>query len=340
MFKKIRDTIKQYIRENYRFLITLLCLYLFLAFPLPYYIYTGGGIIPIKDRIEIDTDNKEKGSFNLAYVSEIRGTPFYLLLSHVFKDWEVVKEEDYKLNEEESEEDILFRNKIALEQANQNAILFAYQKAGKKTEVLQKNFYVLYIDDNKKAPLQVGDQIVNVDGKPISSLAMYQEIVQKSAVGDKITLSILRKDKPQKVSVEVFVKEGRKMTGLSIQEVDAIKTNPKISFHFKEIESGPSGGLMMALAIYNRLTKQDYTAGKKIVGTGTLEADGTVGEIGGVLYKLRGAVSKHADIFIVPSGENYEDCLEEVQKRNYKIKLLAVDTFDDAVSKLKELNKN
>ena len=31
---------------------------------------------------------------------------------------------------------------------------------------------------------------------------------------------------------------------------------------------------------------------KKIVGTGTIEEDGSVGEIGGVKYKLSGAVKK------------------------------------------------
>ena len=46
----------------------------------------------------------------------------------------------------------------------------------------------------------------------------------------------------------------------------------------------------MALMIYNALTEQDLTNGKKIVGTGTIERDGSVGVIGGVKYKIMGAV--------------------------------------------------
>ena len=34
-------------------------------------------------------------------------------------------------------------------------------------------------------------------------------------------------------------------------------TNPKIELKFKQSESGPSGGLMLTLAIYNNLTKKD-----------------------------------------------------------------------------------
>ena len=61
----------------------------------------------------------------------------------------------------------------------------------------------------------------------------------------------------------------------------------------------------------NNLTEEDITKGKKIVGTGTIEEDGSVGSIGGVKYKLNGAVRQKADIFLVPAGENYEEALKE-----------------------------
>ena len=41
-----------------------------ILYPLPYYIYTGGGTINVKDKIHIE--NKEtKGDFNLCYVEQI-----------------------------------------------------------------------------------------------------------------------------------------------------------------------------------------------------------------------------------------------------------------------------
>lgn len=330
------QSILGYIKENIRFFLFLLAIYLFFTFPLPYYIYTGGGIIPIKDRVEIKEAYQEKGSFNLAYVSELRGTPVTMLLSKIRKDWDVVKEEVYKISSEDTEKEISFRNKIALESANQNAIYFAYQKAGKSYSIRKKHFYVLYVKEKEKAPLEVGDDIIKVSGEELSSLVMYQNIVKETPVGEKIPLVVLRDGKEETIEVEVFVSDQQKMTGLSVREVDDYETNPTVKLHFKASESGPSGGLMMGLAIYNRLTKEDLTKGKKIVGTGTLESDGTVGEIGGVLYKLRGAVSEKADVFIVPSGENYEDCLEEKNKKKYDIELIAVDSLDDAIEKLKK----
>jgi len=91
--------------------------------------------------------------------------------------------------------------------------------------------------------------------------------------------------------------EGRILVGVILTQVSEVKTDPKIEFHFSKSESGPSGGLMTALSIYNMLTEKDLTKGKTIVGTGTIELDGSIGSIGGVKYKLKGAVKKKAEIF-------------------------------------------
>ncbi len=42
-----------------------------------------------------------------------------------------------------------------------------------------------------------------------------------------------------------------------------------------------TAGLMFTLAIYDQVSGQDLKAGRKIAGTGTIEKDGSVGDIGG-----------------------------------------------------------
>ena len=93
---------------------------------------------------------------------------------------------------------------------------------------------------------------------------------------------------------------------------------------------------MMSLTIYNKLVKEDITKGKKIVGTGTIDVDGNVGEIGGVKYKLIGAVKKKAEVFICPK-ENYEEALSVAKEKNYDIKIIEVSTFDEALEALKNI---
>ena len=49
---------------------------------------------------------------------------------------------------------------------------------------------------------------------------------------------------------------------------------------------GPSAGLMFTLDIYDQLNSEDLRKGRKIAGTGTIESDGSVGDIGGAALKL------------------------------------------------------
>ena len=61
-----------------------------------------------------------------------------------------------------------------------------------------------------------------------------------------------------------------------------------------------------------------------------------VGSIGGVEYKIKGAEKKGADIFFVPRGENYEEAKKIVEEEHYKIKLIPVSTFEEALNYLLE----
>ena len=92
----------------------------------------------------------------------------------------------------------------------------------------------------------------------------------------------------------------------------------------------------MALMTYNALTKQDLTHGKNIVGTGTINLDGTVGEIGGVKYKLMGAVRKNADVLLVPEG-NYEEAMKVKKDKGYDIDIVSVKKLSDAINYLEGL---
>ena len=95
---------------------------------------------------------------------------------------------------------------------------------------------------------------------------------------------------------------------------------------------------MTTLAIFNALTEYDYTRGLKIAGTGTLDIYGDVGEIGGVNYKLLGAVYGKADIFFVPKA-NYDEAIKLKKENNYDIEIVEINTFDEAVEYLKNIKK-
>ena len=116
------------------------------------------------------------------------------------------------------------------------------------------------------------------------------------------------------------------------------ETIPKVKINVDDNESGPSGGLITALAIYNSLVETDITNNLTIVGTGTIEEDGSIGSIGGVEYKLKSAVRSNADLFIVPMDENYESAIKYKKENNYEIDIIGVSTFDEAVKYLENVN--
>jgi len=337
MANKLYEKIKKFMKENGKSILVFLGLYLILSFPLPYYVYAGGGTIDISKRINIKSSNKKDYKMYLAYVKELKGNTATYLLSKVFRDWELEKEEDVKLNDDETVEDVSIRDHLSLKNANQTAILLAYQKAGKEVRIKATHPYVAYIEKKESDGVRIGDEIVKVEDNEYKDVDTLKSIIEKKEVGDKIKLVVKRNGKEKDVYATIKNYQERKIAGISITNIYDYETNPKIELKFKQSESGPSGGLMLTLAIYNSLVDKDITNGKKVVGTGTISEDGSIGSIGGVKYKLNGAVRQKADIFLVPAGENYEEAIKEAKKKNYSIKIEDVSTFDEALKKLKKI---
>ncbi len=340
MLNKVYLRLKKFMKDYYKTIIFLVICYFVFTFPLPYYIYAGGGTININDRVVIDGDkDKSKGSLNFAYVKELEGNVASFILGNIIPGYDIEKQEDVELNEDETSEDIMFRNKIYLENANQTAIMLAYQKAGKEVRIKNKHFYIIYLEDKEEDGLRVGDELLKVNGKEIENVEDYTNEIQNHEVGEKIKVTVKRDDKEKDVMATVKEGDDYKVTGVSVSTIYEYKTNPKVELNFKDSEGGPSGGLMLTLAIYDKLTKGDLTNGLKIVGTGTISSDGTVGEIGGVKYKLNGAVKAKADLFLVPKGDNYKEALKEKEEHDYDIEIKAIGTFDEAVEYLECLKK-
>ena len=89
----------------------------------------------------------------------------------------------------------------------------------------------------------------------------------------------------------------------------------------------------MSLSIYSAISDKDILKGRNIAGTGTIDMNGNVGEIGGIKYKIMGAVKNKMDVVLVPSA-NYEEAIKVKEAKNYKIKIVKVDTFMDAIDYL------
>ncbi len=332
MFTKIYEKSKDFIKENYKSLIVLVIIFMVFTIELPYSIYTPGGAVNLNDRVNVENKEEVKGSFNMAYVSMVKGSIPFLLLSKVFPDWDIVKKEDITAKGESMDE-LMIRERLYLQESMDNAIINAYQKASKEINIKSIINNVSYISEESESDLKVGDQIISVNGINISSITELKEIVEKLNENEKVNLKIKRKEKERDAYATTYKIDGVTKIGISFVTTYDYEATPKVNIKSKATEAGSSGGLMMSLTVYNQLTETDITKGKKIVGTGTIDIDGNVGEIGGVKYKLIGAVKNKADIFICPE-ENYEEAISVAKDKDYDIKIISAKTFDEALEKL------
>ena len=333
MFSKFYDKLKKSMKDNYKEILVYIAIFILLTIHLPYYIYVGGGTINLEDRIELS--GKINGSYNLAYVKQIRATIPTYLLSHIISTWDLESIEDVKLGENEDVGDIVKRDKLYLEEANANAIINAYKLANKKIEIKSSDYKVIFISQDSNTDIKIGDTLISVNDVPIKNSKEYKEYLKEKNIGEKLNVKVNRDGK--EINCYAYLKEieNEKMIGLYLVNVYDYEVDPKITLNFKNNETGPSGGFMLSLAIYDRLTENDLLKGRKIVGTGTIDEEGNVGEIGGVKYKLMGANQDHADIFFVPK-ENYEEALQVKNKYQYKIEVIPITTLQEAIAFLEK----
>lgn len=333
MHNKIYDKLKSFIVDSCKIIIFLLVLFFAFIYEFPYYIDTPGGLIDLEDRIDVSDNYESDGSINLAYVLELKATLPCLVMSKFKNDWSVIKKEEVIASNEE-EKDTIFRDKMLLAEAKDNAVIVAYNKANKKLEINDNHIYVTYLDEDAKTDLVVGDEIIEVNGIKVHSKQGLLSIISRFKVGDILKIKTVNQNKYINKTATLKEGGGRPIIGIIITENKSLTTIPKIKFNFNGNESGPSGGLMMSLYIYNSLVEEDITKGLTLVGTGTIDENGNVGEIGGVEFKLKGAVKKHADVFFVPNGKNYKDAIKVKNKFSYDIDIVGVDTFDEALEYL------
>jgi PDZ domain-containing protein len=334
----VASYIKELIREEYKFIIFLILLYCILQTNVNYYIITGGGTSDVATRIEVSEKYKSKGSFNISYVTELqRASVITYLLSYVIPTWEREDANLYKYSTTESLEDIQFRSELDLKTANGTATYWAYTLANKEVHKTDTNIYVITIFPDYNNNLKIGDKIISMDDQHYETIEEYKAYLQTKKAQDTVSIKIIRKDKEMTVDSVLSESENQLVLGVGLQIVNTYDTDPPVKISFKSTESGPSGGLITTLEIYNQLTKKDLTHGLKIAGTGTIELDGTIGQIGGIEHKLLGAEDDHTDIFLSPSGENYQAALKYKKKKKLKIKIIEVTTIEDAIEKLENL---
>lgn len=315
---------------------------------LPYYVTQPGIASELEPIIEVeDGFRDEKGSFSLTTVRFGRANPLTYMWAKLHDFYYIHPLVEIK-REDETDEEYFNRQLHMMEASQESAISIAYNKANKQVSYTFHGIYVDGIVKDMPAAdvLKVGDRIFKVDNKEFQTAEEFIDYVSKKKEGEEVTISYERKAKQKqaKVKLAAFKKEPTKIgIGISLLTDREIDVEPDIKLNTEEI-GGPSAGLMMSLEIYNQLTEMDITKGYDIAGTGTINTAGEVGPIGGISQKIVAADKAGMDIFFAPNENgsptsNYNEAIEAGEKIKTDMKIIPIDTFDEAVDYLMSLKE-
>ncbi|MGL4819256.1 MAG: SepM family pheromone-processing serine protease [Bacilli bacterium] len=317
-----------------------------LAFiPLPFYVTMPGSVQSLEPFVEVEEGTKSDGTFMLTTVSVGRAN-IYTYLMPIFNKYYELERMDHVLQEGESQADYNERQFLYMGQAQRSALKVAYNAANEPLTETFKGVYVLGVTQGMPAygHLKVGDMVTAVDGQPLKSSEAFINYVGSKKKTDKVTISYVLNGKKDEVTLGLKplpVEPVRYGIGINLDEAVEMKTERKVDFNIDEI-GGPSAGLMFSLEIYDQLMKEDWTHGRKIAGTGTIDEEGNVGPIGGIEQKIVAADKSDVEIFFVPneSGSpysNFKAAEKTVKDIGSKMTLVPVDTFEDAIAYLRKL---
>ncbi|WP_025679114.1 SepM family pheromone-processing serine protease [Paenibacillus massiliensis] len=314
--------------------------YVLVYMPIPYLIYKPGTAEEVKPMVTVQNgDPSESGSFMMTTVSASYANVILLALSAFDRDAEI-QDKDSRL-QGRSEAEYAAQQIYLMDSSQSSAIEAAYHHAEVAYQIVPNHVVVMKLLPDADRDLLPGDQLLEVEDKAIQDHAQLRGLLEGKRAGDTLSFKLLRDGEVLSREVTLIpitdsdTGQQRVGLGVSLATVQKIKPdNPDHAISFASTNvGGPSAGLIFTLEIYNQLTPGDLSKGYRIAGTGTIDQDGNVGEIGGIVHKIVAADRKGADIFFVPEG-NYEAALGKAQAIDTRMELVPVRTLQDALDYL------
>lgn len=306
---------------------------------LPYYAYRPGSVRDTSALITVDGAETydAEGSISYTTVSLRQLTLFGYIDAKLDDDVEIVDEEQI-LGPRNADENRKFNLQL-MDTSKQVATQVALEKLGYEVDLSVAGERVIEVvaDSPADGVMEPGDMIIAVEGEPIDDPGDLQRILSDNHPGEHVD-----------VKLRPFTSSGEKDVDLELAAAEddpdrgimGVKVQPDgVEFHFPfDVQfdtgdvGGPSAGLAFTLGLLDKLTPGELTGGQPVAVTGTINADGTVGQIGGSAQKAAAVKRAGIKVFLVPSAD-YEEAVEHAGD----VKVVKVDTLDDALAALTEL---
>lgn len=234
--------------------------------------------------------------------------------------------------------DQIFPEGVTTEQRNdQNAALMVDSQKEATAAALGELGYdvtslvrVFQVGDDSPAQglLEQNDVIRAVDGQPVATTTALRDAIN-ARDGAAVTLDVERDGQARQVQVtptQVTV-EGETRWAIGVTIAQDFDFPIQVSLQLDNV-GGPSAGMMFALGIIDTLTPGEMTGGQRFAGTGTIDAAGTVGPIGGIRQKLYAAEAAGAQWFLAPQ----RNCDEVVGHIPDGLRVFSVSDLEDSIA--------
>jgi PDZ domain-containing protein len=317
---------------------------------IPYYALAPGSARQVNDLISGPPDRHypPQGQVLMATVELRQARPIDVAESWFDHDIQLVKDEAIRGNQPPKQ--FNQANLQEMDDSKRTAVVVALRRLGYNVPAKGQGALITTIVTGHAYPaeghLQVGEVVTSVDGQPVHLVEDAVSLLQKHQPGDTVRIGVQAADTPKGAGnatatrIEELVMarsdQGKAILGVELQ---TYKLDFDLPFQVR-IESGdiggPSAGLAFTLGVLDDLTPGELTGGVKVAATGTIESDGSVGDVGGVTQKTAAVIRAGAKVFLVPPGE-----YAEARKRaGSRLKVVKVTSLDDALSALAQLGGN
>ncbi|MDD9268029.1 PDZ domain-containing protein [Paenibacillus sp. GCM10023248] len=221
--------------------------------------------------------------------------------------------------------------------ANAAGSAVALQRVGKGKGITTSGVRITAIlkDSPAAGYFRLGDVIQRMNGQRITMITELTERMKAAKPGDVVAVTVLRDGKP--VSVQAATRANpddasRAAFGIQVANEMSYDIPLPVSYHnYLLHEGGPSHGAMLALTLIDQLTPCGVTYGNHVAGTGTMEANGIIGAVGGLEQKAYTISRTNADVFFVPADNE-----AEARKGAPNLLIVPVRTLDDMLNWLQD----
>jgi PDZ domain-containing protein len=186
--------------------------------------------------------------------------------------------------------------------------------------------------------LNVGDVVTALDGSPTLTAEALAQALATHHSGQSVTFTVRKNGTGAPGPVTLTLKRTKvNIGGQSVYVTVGIEPQDQVDYAYPFPISinvtnigGPSAGLAMTLGVIDALSSGSLTGGHTVAATGTMDASGNVGDVGGVAQKTVAVENAGATIFLVPPQE-YRAAMS---KDRPGLQVYAVSTLDQALKVL------